>query len=148
MTNTERENELAALTDALLEGRTMTTATVPRELERVIIQLRDVIDPDSPPDPAYSMRLSRRMDQEFDLLQRAKTRKWPNQRMVQLVGMAAAIIVVLGIGILFSGDGGANGDSGLSGTAVGNLSVLETILLGAVAIGLGSVVFFLMKRRR
>ncbi len=148
MTNTERDNDLAALTDAVLEGRPMSTSTSTRDLERVIIQLRDVIDPDSPPDPAYSMRLSRRLGQEFDLLQRAKVRKWPNQRMVQLVGMAAALIVILGVGILFSGSGTTSNDSGLAGTAVGNLSVMEAIVLAVVAGGLGSAVFFLMKRRR
>lgn len=148
MTNTERDNELAALTDAVLEGRPMGASTTTHDLERVIIQLRDVIDPDTPPDPGYSMRLSGRLGQEFDLLQRPKIRKWPNQRMVQLVGMAAALIVVMGIVILFSGSDTGKGDSGLSGTAVGNLSVLETIVLAVVAVGLGSAVFFLMKRRQ
>lgn len=148
MTNTERDNELAALTDAVLEGRPMSTSTSTRDLERVIIQLRDVIDPDTPPDPGYSMRLSGRLGQEFDLLQRPKIRKWPNQRMVQLVGMAAALIVVMGIVILFSGSDTSSGDGGLSGTAVGNLSVLEAIVLAVVAVGLGSAAFYLMKRRQ
>lgn len=145
MTNTERDNELAALTDAVLEGRPMNASTTTRDLERVIIQLRDVIDPDTPPDPGYSMRLSGRLGQEFDLLQRSKVRKWPNQRMVQLVGMAAALIVVMGIGILYSG--GADG-SRLPGTGEGPLSLLAIVVLAVVAVGLGSAVFFLMKRRQ
>ncbi|MBI5928962.1 MAG: hypothetical protein HY862_06620 [Chloroflexi bacterium] len=148
MTNTERDNDLAALTDAVLEGRSMTTSTNTRDMERVIIQLRDVIDPDTPPDPTYSMRLARRMDQEFDLLQRAKVRKWPNQRMVQLVGMAAAIVVVMGIAIVFSGSSTSTSEGGLSGSAVGDISVLEAITLAVVAVGLSSAAFFLMKRRR
>ncbi|MBZ0319274.1 MAG: hypothetical protein K8L91_22860 [Anaerolineae bacterium] len=145
MTNTERDNELAALTDAVLEGRPMSASTTTRDLERVIIQLRDVIDPDTPPDPGYSMRLSGRLGQEFDLLQRPKVRKWPNQRMVQLVGMAAALIVVLGIGILYSG-----GDDGsrLPGTGDGPLSLVAIVVLAVVAVGLGSAVLLLMKRRR
>lgn len=146
MTNTERDNELAALTDAVLEGRPMSASTTTRDLERVIIQLRDVIDPDTPPDPGYSMRLSGRLGQEFDLLQRPKVRKWPNQRMVQLVGMAAAFIIVLGIGILVSG-GGDDG-SRLPGTGDGPLSLAAIVVLTVVAIGLGSAVFFLMKRRQ
>lgn len=150
--NTERDrdydNEVAELTDAVLEGSTgtMTASAMTRDMERVIIQLRNVIDPDTPPDPGFSAQLSRRLGQEFDLLQRPNVRKWPNQRMVQLVGMAAAIIFVLGVGIFFSGSE-VSSDS-TSGTAFGDISVVEAIVLGVVAIGTAGVVFFLSKRQR
>jgi hypothetical protein len=152
VTHTERDrdydNEVAELTDAVLRGSagTMTASAMTRDMERVIIQLRDVIDPDTPPDPGFSASLSRRLGQEFDLLQRPNVRKWPNQRMVQLVGMAAAIIFVLGIGIFFSGSE-VSSDS-TSGTAFGDISVVEAIVLGVVAIGTVGVVFFLSKRQR
>jgi hypothetical protein len=153
--NTERDrdydNEVAELTDAVLErstgaGESMTASAMTRDLQRVIIQLRDVIDPDTPPDPGFSASLSRRLGQEFDLMQRPNVRKWPNQRMVQLVGMAAAIIVVLGIGIFFSGSEVSSDSS--TGTAFGDISVVEAIVLGVVAFGTAGIVFLLSKRQR
>lgn len=143
---TKLDDELAALTDALLEGEPVPDEVDVGELEEIVRGLKDLTAPDQPADPAFRKRLETRIDQEWD-------RIYPQHRSVRFFqrpdvrrfGLVAAVLVVLvGILVILGGDDTA---SGLQATAEGQISA-AVLVTGAMiaAVVVGAVLWYMRRR--
>lgn len=145
--NANIDNELAALTDRLLNGEDVSVSENVQDLAEVVRQLQQVIQPDRPPDPVFQERLTQRLKQEWSQRQHVRhTRpRWRTNHFVRWGALAAAVLgVVLVIGLLFGGVG----DDPAQGTAAGSLDlVVAVIVLGVVLVG-GIMIFWWQQRHK
>lgn len=124
--NRRLDDELADLTDAVIENREIKTSDDMADLPEVVYGLRDLIEPGDPPPADFEARMRQRLDMEWDQRQRRLTqvRVSPAARVATL---AAALVVVLVVMIALTGPP-ANG--GMQGTALGSTEAI----IGFVAI--------------
>lgn len=95
------DDELADLTDALLERREMQMKQTTQPLDEVVQQLYQMIQPDSPPSPAFRDKLTQRLNDEWNMAmqQQKPPRRVPTFYMTprtRLLAAAAALVIVLG----------------------------------------------------
>ncbi len=140
--NARLDDELAALTDALLEGRQMETPPEQRDLEAVVRQLHKFIAPHEAPSPAFRARLEQRLNQEWNLAHRQRPERWYRRRGVQLLALAASAALILTVALLALPQ---NGGSALQGAAAGPVG-WGLLLLLVVLIGVISVIIWYKKR--
>jgi hypothetical protein len=139
--NRRLDDELAALTDALLVGGEMRASENLSELVPVIDQLRRVIAPDSRPDPAFQAQLTERLVWEWNRLYQRRATGWLHQRWGRVAALAAGLVLVLLVVVLMRGQGG---DGALQGTASGPL-LWPLVIVG---VGLFGAVLILIWLRR
>lgn len=140
--DTRLDDELANLTDALLEGREMQTSTGRHDLEQVVRQLHQTLLSGGPPDPAYRARLEQRLIQEWNRVYRAQ--RWYQRRAARALALAAALVFALLALILALP---ATGAGALHGAAAGALS-WEAALALVVLLGLAALIVFVWVWRR
>lgn len=135
------DDELAALTDALLEGRDAVLPSVSDEnvpLEPVVRGLYDLTRDE--PSRAFEARLQRRLNDEWTARPRPVRLSVLQQPVVRLMALAAALMIIM-VGILLAA--GGREQNALQGTALGSMEGLALLLL---LVG-GVVVVFLLRRR-
>lgn len=135
------DEELAELTNLLLEKRMKTPTTTPelRGLDEIVYQLDRVIQPDVPPSPSFRARLTQRLIEEWNVVHNQQKIRPFSLRPPQLAALAASVAVVLLVTVLLLN----NGESGpLSGTAAGNGGGLVFALVALAAAGVAAFVFW------
>lgn len=138
-------DELAEYTDRVFRGEDMTTSEENYELAVLVHQMHEIIRPDEPPTAEFRTRLEQRLNDEFKRNTREQkitpittSMQWPLARLVMI------LIVVIGVGVLLLSD---QQDSGLEGTADGQLPLDGMLIVLAAAIA-GAVAYYVYSRRR
>lgn len=138
-------DELAEYTDRVFRGEDMTTSEENYELAVLVHQMHEIIRPDEPPTAEFRTRLEQRLNDEFKRNTREQkitpittSMQWPLARLVMI------LIVVIGVGVLLLTD---QQDSGLEGTADGQLPLDGMLIVLAAAIA-GAVAYYVYSRRR
>jgi hypothetical protein len=126
--NRRLDDELAALTDAMLEKRDMNTSHEVHELADVVRGLYTLIEPGERPSPKFEARLKQSLNQEWE----QRTRRARRGRFSPALRLAAVLVVAL-VAIVLLNSTTPSGQ-GLPGTAVGsNGAIVILITLAAVA---------------
>ena len=131
---TDLDDELAQATDELLSGHSLSALDGDnRELEAVLHQLQETINPAQPPGAAFEQRLNIRLNAEWDRLYAPPRLRLVDQPLVRVLAMAAAVVLILGVIVLLAVP---SSSSQLRGTAInpGNAAVI-LLVLGIGAIG-------------
>jgi hypothetical protein len=140
----KRDEELATLTDRLLAGEEVEVLPELEDLAQVVRRIREVAPLGTHADPAYRVRLKRRLDQEWNLRYKRATHNWWNRRTFRLAVLAASLLVVLLVAVLLSIEGTDDGKT-VQGTALGSLA--SAFLIVAAVVGIGLVVLWYWQRR-
>jgi hypothetical protein len=130
--NRNLDEELADLTDAVLEGKTVTPKQDLEGLDEVVMQLHQAIAPDKPADSVFRRHLERRLVDEWNKTYRPAPR-WYNRPQVRLVGAFAAMAftLVMATILLYSLSGSQDE---LQGTATGPLGGQAIVTLVLITI--------------
>ena len=104
--NPELDDELAEMTDRLLAGEDMDVSPENQPLARIVKQVHRVVATGPAPDAAYRSRLTRRLNEEWDQVQRRSTRHLLDRPVFRFAALAASIVVVLAAVWLVLGQGG------------------------------------------
>jgi hypothetical protein len=131
--NASLDDQLAALTDGILNGEDVHTPPELDDLAFVVRRLHEIIMPDARPDPAFRDRLTRRLNREWTLQHQRQGRSWRSNRLVQLTALAAVVTVMLFALALLSANGE---DKPVQGTALGTITEAAVIIVVLVALGL------------
>lgn len=137
------DNELANITNTLLEQhmRTTTTSTELQDLEPVVYDLEQLIQPDVPPTDAFRSRLRQRLVEEWNLLRGHRSMRRFNPRPGQLVALAAAVAVILAVTAVLLNN---TATGSLEGTATGTTTIVVLLTLTVV----GAVAWYILGRNR
>jgi hypothetical protein len=139
--NRRLDEDLADLTDAVIENRETKTSEDMAELSAVVRGLRDLIESGEQPSALFEARMRQRLDLEWEQRQRRMLRPRVSNA-VRVASLAAALVVVLVVVIsLF----GAPEDGGLQGTALGSPEGIIVVFALAAVVGLAVL---LWRRRR
>src|SRR5262245_22015404 len=135
------DDELADLTDALVEGRDMKASAELQGLDQTVRLLNDVIRPDGVPDQAFRARLTQRMNEEWAMTHPRRVH-WYNQPVFRFAAAAAGLVFVL-LGILWLSKPGGITDPTATGFGrdVGSLLIVSAVVIGGIA-------FYLWRNRR
>ena len=126
----ELDEELAAATDALLNGQEpISFSGENEELAEVVRQLHRVIDPDRPLATEFERRLTQRLNSEWDRVYTPPLRLL--DRPLVRVGLAAAVVLVLGAMLLLMTP---DSPEALQGTAIGLNHAAALFVLGGVLV--------------
>ncbi len=130
------DDELADATDALLSGRDMDVLSGENaELQNVVVQLYEAIDPKNSPSIAFQQRLVARLTAEWNR-QYAPRLRLLDQPAARVLALAAAVVLVLGaVLVLAVPDTPAQ----LHGAAIGFDDLAAIVVLIAVAAAGGFV---------
>jgi ABC-type Fe3+-siderophore transport system permease subunit len=140
--NRRLDDELADLTDAIIENREMKTSQDIADLAEIARGLRDLIEPNAPPSAAFEARMKTRLDMEWEQRQRRATRMRVNPA-VRLIALAAAVVVVMVVIIFLTNNPG--NDPQVVGTV---LESPETLIAAvAVAAVVGAAILVWRNRR-
>ncbi len=128
------DDELAGATDALLSGRSMPMLSEKnQQLGEVLRQLYRAIEPDAPPSPAFTARLNRMLDAEWDRAHKP-TLRLVDRPLVRLAGLAAAVVLVLGALLVLAVP---DSNQPLQGMAIGmSDGAAIFVLLGVAVVGM------------
>lgn len=139
-------DELAAYTDALLQGSEMAIRDDVQELGMVVRSLQQTLGKKSQPSPAFQSRLTQRLNDEWQQTQRQRRQIINrNRRLLRYSAALAAVLVLVLALILFEPNDSNTGNS--QGTAVGDAGVAFWALLAGVVIG-GAVLYWWWQRRQ
>ncbi len=139
------DNAFAELTDALLSGQSINSATVDPELSELVKvsrQLKILMADDPGPSAAFRAQLSRKLTEEWDKERFRRRTNWP--RVIQRAALAAALILMVGGGAIFFKSTNIPGSTGTSPIPPEFYAVVAVV--GAV-VGLALIVFGLTRRK-
>ncbi len=146
---TSLDERVAAYTDALLEGKDMSSRDL-QGLDGVVKQLYHTITPQTPTDAAFRARLAWRLEREWDAVHRRRSPRWMRQPAIRLAALAASFVLVLtAILLILERDGSLS--RLLAGSAVDAESgspegvVILFIIMSVVAVG-AAIVWWLRRR--
>ncbi len=104
--NPELDDELAQMTDKLLAGEEMDVSPENQPLARIVKRVHRVVATGPAPDAAYRSRLTRRLNEEWDQVQRRPARPLFARPVFRFAALAASIVVVLAAVWLVLSQGG------------------------------------------
>lgn len=135
--NRRLDDELAKLTDAVIESREAKTSEDMAELSDMVRGLRDLIEPDDQPSASFEARMRQRLDLEWEQRQRRMLRPRVSNT-VRVASLAAALVVVLVVVISLAG---APANGGLQGTALGSPEGIIVIAALAAVVGIAVLIW-------
>ena len=135
--NRRLDDELADITDAIIENREMKTSQENVALAEIARGLRDLIEPNAPVPASFEARMKNRLDMEWEQRQRRAVRMRVNPA-VRLVALAAAVVVVMVV-VIFLTNGVESGPP--NATAVGVPDALIGIIAVAAVVGAAVLVW-------
>lgn len=136
------DEELAGATDALLSGGNLPALSEEnRQLGEVLRQLYRAIEPDAPPSPVFTARLTRMLDTEWERAHQP-TLRLVERPLVRLAGLAAAVVLVLGALIVLAVP---DSNQPLQGMAIGMSDGAAIFVLLGVAVA--ASLFYWRSRR-
>jgi hypothetical protein len=139
--NRRLDDELADITDAIIENREMKTSQEIADLAQIARGLRDLVEPNSPPSAAFDARMKNRLDMEWEQRQRRAARVRVNPA-VRLVALAAALVVVMVVIIFLTNNTGDDpGCAELCGTVLESPETLIAIVAVAAVVGAAVLVW-------
>lgn len=138
--NTQLDDQLANLTDALLEGGKFDPTEDVEDLGQIVQQLHNLIESDAKPPPAFRVRLTENLNDEWNRQHRQKKTvgrivQFRNLRNNRYVAAAAVIALVLMIALLLD-QSASEPATGTAASADGEGSSLSDLLF--VGIGTGT----------
>ncbi|HLU08761.1 MAG TPA: hypothetical protein VK003_03785 [Oceanobacillus sp.] len=136
--NRRLDDELAELTDAIIENREMTPSQDIADLAEIARGLRDLIEPNTPPSASFDARMKNRLDMEWEQRQRRMTRMRVTPA-VRMVSLAAAVVVVMVVVIFLTNNPSEGG--GFDGTALGSPDALIAVVAVAAVVGAAILVW-------
>jgi hypothetical protein len=140
--NKELDDQLAALTDDLLEGRQpKTTMQEADELENAVRQIQRTIAPDKPASPIFRDRLEMRLNLEWNRAYPRRQRLWA-QRQFQYAAAASVVLVAGILALTLTKQGNDLIQAATSGQA-------SPVIIAAIVVGvlLGAALLFRRLRR-
>lgn len=135
--NRRLDDDLADMTDAVLNNREVETSDEMAELTEVVRGLRDLIEPGAQPPAALEARLKQRLDLEWEQRQRRILRPRFSPA-VRVASLAAALVLVLAVVIALAG---TPENGGLQGTALGSAEAIIGIVVIAAVVGAALLVW-------
>lgn len=141
--NRRLDDELADMTDAIIENRNMDTSEELHELSQVVRGLHHTIQPGDRPSAAFETRMKQRLDMEWEQRQR-RARVTRFNPAVRVMALAAALLVVM-VAIILITNTAETGTTPPVGTAIGPTEFLIAVVaLGAVV----GAAFLVWRNRR
>ena len=144
------DDEVAKLTDAVLENRMGQASEDSQEYEPVIRRLKAMIEPESAAPDAFRQRLTQRLNDEWMMSRRARapqsrlfSSRLFSSRPMRLATLAASVAVVLLAVILLLNNCNPNTTDVSPGTSVGGEAIFAIVAL----IG-GVIAFALLRGKR
>lgn len=131
--------ELADFTDNLLAKREAQTQKDLQRMDYIVQQLYQIIQPNIPPSAAFRTRLTQRIQEEYQRYYKRRNVLRFRQP-TQLMALAAAVAVVLLVGVLLT----QATPEGLTGTAFGSgggAGIIVVLLLVVVGAGVAFAVW-------
>lgn len=145
MTQKLSDDQLADLTDAVLDRRDPQVTPELRDFGELAVLLRDVIRPDSEPPEALRERLGMQMAHEFDALSSStRNRRRALTTPLRIALAAASVALVLLAILLFDA---ADVTQSLSGAAAG-IGDVGSLALGVLLVSGAGLIALLVVRRR
>jgi hypothetical protein len=138
------DDEVAELTDAVLENRMVQASEAGHEYEPVILRLKDLIEPETAAPDAFRERLAQRLNDEWLVSRRARRAPQPrlfSSRPMRVATLAASVAVVLLAAILILNPS-EPATTDVSGT------VLNGPIVIVIALMVGGVIAFALLRRK
>ena len=136
--NRRLDDELAEVTDAIIENREMKTSQEIADLAEIARGLHDLIEPNTPPSATFEARMKNRLDMEWEQRQRRVTRMRVNPA-VRLVALAAAVVVVMVVIIFLTNNPSEEGS--FDATALGSPEALIGIIAVTAVVGAAILVW-------
>ncbi|PJF23547.1 MAG: hypothetical protein CUN56_00430 [Phototrophicales bacterium] len=145
--NKERDQYLAALTDALRAQQSFEETLDDEEMDElmpIVQRLHQMIPPDQGAPSAFRAQLAQRLAEEFDAQRQTQLMPFFRRRWVRLTTLAAVVIALFGVVILLQDDRPPT-----EGTASGSdaIALLVTGGLLAVFIGVLGIYYYLRHTR-
>ncbi len=152
--NTQLDDQLANLTDALLESGKFDPAEDVEDLGQIVQQLHNLIEPDAKPPPAFRVRLTENLNDEWNRQHRQKKTggrivQFHNLRNNRYIAAAAVIALVLMIALLLD-QSASEPATGTAASADGEGSSVSDLLYVGVGAGtalLVGYVYFQFRRK-
>lgn len=149
---TQLDNQLADLTDALLERGTFEPAEDMDEFAQIVQQLHTLIEPDEKPPPIFRARLTETLTDEWNRQHRQKKTggrivPFRNLRLNPYLAAAAVIVVVFLVALLLT-QGEPNPQTGTAADADGDATTTTDLLYIAFGAGAALMVGYLYVRFR
>jgi hypothetical protein len=139
------DDQLAELTDAILDRRDQQPLPELRDDAELVLALRDLIRPEEEPPDAFREQLRARMAAEFDALPRRAQSRRPTMRPALRLALAAAsVVLVLAALLLFDV---VDTPGSLFGAAAG-VTDAGSLGLGLLLIGGAGLIALVVWRRR
>lgn len=131
------DNQLADLTDALLNGQSINPSTVDPELSELLKmsrQLKSLIADDTGPSAMFRARLTQKLAEEWDRERFRRRANWP--QIIRLSALAAALILVMGTALVLLNNPNLNGFTGSQPTSLffGALGTIGIVAIVAVVV--------------
>lgn len=126
------DDELAEVTDALMDGREMRRLDGENgDLQDVVRQIFNLIDPLTPPSTAFQRRMMERLNAEWSRSYAPPVLRLMDRPLVRVTSLAAAVVLVLGALIVLAVP---NTAEQLQGAAIAIDDAAALVVLAVVAV--------------
>ena len=139
-----------ALTDALRNDEELEMIEMDADMQalaEVVHGLHKLMPPEQEASPQLRTRLTRELGDEYDKVQRQrKVVQIGQQRFIRLASVAAAVVMIMAVGLVLS----SSGNNQQEGTAAGAFDSNTLIIMGVVTAGImvaGAFVLFKQKQK-
>jgi hypothetical protein len=139
------DDEVAELTDAVLENRMIQASEDGHDYEPVIHQLKAIIEPESGVPAAFREQLTQRLNDEWLMSRRARRAPQPRRfssRPMRVATLAASVAVILLAAVLILNP------SEPATTDVGGTVLNGSVVIVIAALVGGVIAFALLRRKR
>lgn len=136
--NRRLDDELADITDAIIENREMKTSEEVADLAEIARGLRNLIEPNAALPTSFEARMKQRLDGEWEQRQRRAVRMRVNPA-VRLIALAAAVVVVMVV-VIFLTNNTTDGPQ-VVGTVLESPETLIAIVAVAAVVGAAVLVW-------
>ncbi len=140
-----KDEQLAAMTDAILSNQTLDSSTDDERLSDVVIALKQLIEPSERPPVALEDRLKLALNKEWQSRAAASSRsRVPGRFFMAAAGIAAVFVAIIALSLTAQ----VNGDV-VSGTAVGGANDSSLVILFATLglVFVGALAYAFWRRR-
>ncbi|MBE2181953.1 MAG: hypothetical protein IAE89_00885 [Anaerolineae bacterium] len=143
--DTRKDEQIAAMTDAILANQTSDTATHDQELGEVVLALQKLIEPSERPPLALEDRLKLALNKEWQTRAAvSQTGGLPKRYLMAAAGIAAVFVAIIALSLSTQ----VTGDT-IIGTAVGGTPDSSLVVLFSTVglVFVGALIYAFWRRR-